>query len=234
MKINKLFYSIFLIVVTLSGYSQKGRIAEADKQYDRYAYVDAITTYERIAEKGYKDEKMFQRLGNAYYFSAELKKAAKWYGELFAMNQEQQPEYYYRYSQSLKAIGEYDKADKMLELFNKKSGNDQRAKLYQSHKNYLEEIKANSGRYDISDAGINSDYSDYGSSYLDNKLVFTSARDTGGFAKRVFKWTNQSFTNLYEVEVKEDGTLSKVKRFGNRINSKFHESTPVFLWIFYC
>lgn len=228
MKIKKLVYSTLLIVVALQGFSQKAKVAVADKKYDRYAYVDAIATYERLAEKGYKDEKMFQKLGNAYYFNAELEKAANWYGELFAMNQDQESEYFYRYSQCLKSVGQYGKADEMLEQFNKKSGNDKRAKLYAKHKNYLEEIKANSGRFNIEDAGINSEYSDYGSSFSGNKLVFASSRDTGGVSKRVFKWTNQSFTNLYASEVNSRGNLETPKPFGNRINSKFHESTPVF------
>lgn len=228
MKIKKLVYSTLLIVVALQGYSQKSTVASADKKYDRYAYVDAIATYERVAEKGYKDEKMFQKLGNAHYFNADLEKAAKWYGELFTMNPEQEPEYYYRYSQCLKSMGEYAKADEMLEQFNKKSGNDKRAKLFAKQKNYLEVIKANSGRFNMEDAGINSEYSDYGSSFLGNKLVFASARDTGGVSKRVFKWTNQSFTNLYSSGISSNGNLEAPKTFGNRMNSKFHESTPVF------
>jgi tetratricopeptide (TPR) repeat protein len=228
MKIRNLIYTVFLVLFVFKGVAQTKRIASADKQYDSYAYVDAIATYERVAEKGYKDEKMFQKLGNAYYFNAELAKASKWYAELFAMNQEQEAEYYYRYSQSLKSIGEYAEANKILEQFNKKSGNDQRAKLFASNKNYLEEIKANSGRYTVADAGINSRFSDYGSSFSGNKLIFASARDTGGVSKKVFKWTNRSFTNLYGSEVNANGDLSEPKRFGNRINSKFHESTPVF------
>ncbi len=228
MKINTLIYSVILSLLVLLGYAQKAKVAAADKQYYNYAYVDAIKVYERVAQKGYKDEKMFQKLGNAYYFNADLVKAAKWYGELFQMNLNQESEYCYRYSQCLKALGDYIQADKMLANFNKKSGNDLRAQLYQDHKNYLEEIKANSGRFNIEDAGINSSFSDYGSSFSGNKLVFASARDTGGFSKKVFKWTNQSFTNLYSSEVKNDGTLMQPERFSKMINSKFHESTPVF------
>jgi outer membrane protein OmpA-like peptidoglycan-associated protein len=228
MKIKIIIYSLILSVIVQQGYAQKTKVALGHKQYDRYGYVDAIAIYERVAQKGYKDEKMFKNLGNAYYFNAELEKAEKWYGELFAMNQNQEAEYYYRYSQCLKAMGEYSQADKMLVQFNKKSGSDKRAQLYQENKNYLEEIKANSGRYNIADAGINSEYSDYGSSFSGNKLVFASARDTGGVSKKVFKWTNQSFTNLYSSEEKPDGKLDEPKHFGNIINSKFHESTPVF------
>jgi outer membrane protein OmpA-like peptidoglycan-associated protein len=144
------------------------------------------------------------------------------------MNQNQEPEYIYRYSQTLKSVGDYAKADKLLEQFIVKSGDEQRAKLFDRNKNYLEEIKANSGRFNVADAGINSEFSDYGTSFTGNKLVFASARDTGGIAKKVFKWTNQSFTNLYGSEVQSDGNLAEPERFGNRINSKFHEASPVF------
>ncbi|MDD5149215.1 MAG: OmpA family protein [Flavobacterium sp.] len=228
MKNSTLIYSLFFSLISLYGYSQKAKVAEANKQYEQYAYVDAITIYERVAEKGYKDEQLFQKLGNAYYFNAELEKAAKWYGELFAMNPEQVPEYYYRYSQALKSLGDYTNADKMLEQFNVKSGNDQRAKLYLTHKNYLEEIKANSGRFDIANAGINSELSDFGSSFFQNKIIFASSREVRGISKKISKRTNQPFTNLFGSERYADGTLEEPKIFGDKINDKFNESTPVF------
>ncbi|WP_366186107.1 OmpA family protein [Flavobacterium ovatum] len=228
MKLKKIIYSTFLFLAALQAFSQKASVEAADKQYERFSFIDAIKTYERVAEKGYKDEKMFQKLGNAYYFNAELSKAGRWYEELFAMNANQEPEYYYRFSQCLKSIGEYKRANKVLEEFNAKSGNDQRAKLYASNKDYLEDIKANSGRFNIEDAGINSNYSDYGTAFFGNKLIFASARDTVGVYRRVFKWTNQSFTNLYSAEVTPNGRLGKPVRFANKINSKFHESTPIF------
>jgi outer membrane protein OmpA-like peptidoglycan-associated protein/tetratricopeptide (TPR) repeat protein len=219
---------MFISVFAHTSYSQKAKVATADKQYERYSYVDAIAVYERVAEKGYKDEKMFQKLGNAYYFNAELVKAAKWYSELFAMNQDQEPEYYYRYSQALKSTGDYAKADNMLEQFTTKSGNDKRAQLFESNKNYLQEIQSNSGRFNTTDAQINSEYSDFGSAFFQNKLIFASSRETKGVSKKVFKQTNQSFLNLYESEVTPNGNLSEPVSFGKNINSKFHESTPVF------
>ena len=228
MKIKLFVYFTLLIFISFSGYSQERSVVPADNKYEQYEYIDAISIYEKVAEKGYKDEQLFQRLGNAYYFNANFEKAAKWYDALFLMNKNQGPEYLYRYSQALKSKGDYNKANKILDQFEKTTENDLRAKLYQKHKNYLEEIKANSGRFNISDAGINSEYSDYGSSFLDDKLVFASARDTGGVSKNVFKWNNQSFTNLYTSKIGSDDNLETPKRFGNKINSKFHEATPVF------
>jgi outer membrane protein OmpA-like peptidoglycan-associated protein len=228
MKIKKIAYTVFLSSVFFSGMAQKSGLDKAEKNYNQYAYIDAIAVYEKVAKKGYKDEKMFQRLGNAYYFNAELTKALKWYDALFALNTEQETEYYYRYAHTLKSVGDYKKSDQILELFNQKIKTDNRGLLFEKNKNYLEQIKKNSGRFEIFDAGINSRYSDYGSSFLDNKLVFASARDTGGVAKTKFKWTNKSFTNIYTAELNADGSVGIPKRFENKINSKFNESTPVF------
>ena len=228
MKIKNLIYTVFLSSVSFLGTAQKAALNKAEKDYNQYAYIDAISIYEKVAENGYKDEKMFQRLGNAYYFNAELTKAVKWYDALFSLNSQQEPEYFYRYAQALKSTGNYEKADKMLSAFNEKVNADTRGILFHNNKNYLEQIKLNSGRFDISDAGINSSQSDYGSTIVNNKLVFASARDTGKVSKKTFRWTNRSFTNLYAAELKIDGTLEKPIRFQKKINSKFNESTPVF------
>jgi flagellar motor protein MotB len=225
-------YILFCITIvsafSSNSFAQQGKIISGDKKYDNYAYIDAIKTYERLAEKGYKSEDMFKKLGNSYYFNSEFDKAAKWYGELFAMNTEVEPEYYYRYAQSLKSTGDLTKANQMLDLFNQKLKNDNRGKLYKENRNYLDEIKANSGRYKIEDAGINSKYSDYGTSFYQNKIIFASARDTGNFNQRIHKWTGEHFTNLYQSDIDQDFNPNAPKKFKSKINTKFHESTPVF------
>ena len=228
MKNKVIIYIAFLSVLATAGYAQTAGIKKADKQYAKFAYIDATQTYERVAAKGYKSADMFQKLGNAYYFNAELEKANKWYDELFAMNTELDPEYYYRYSQTLKSVKQYAKADQMMVKFNEKNAEDLRGKIFKSKQDYMDEINANSGRYEITDAGINSAYSDYGSAYLGNKVVFASSRDTGRFAQRKHKWTNQYFTNLYAADMAADGTLGEPKKFAKNMNSKFHEDTPVF------
>jgi outer membrane protein OmpA-like peptidoglycan-associated protein/tetratricopeptide (TPR) repeat protein len=228
MKNNILFYITIISVFSINIYAQKSRLAAADKKYDSYAFVSAIKTYERVAEKGYKSADMFQKLGNAYYFNGELEKAAQWYGELFAMTTELEPAYYYRYAQSLRSIGDNDKADQIMEKFDQMSGNDSRGELFAKNENYLDAIKANSGRYKIEDAGINSPYSDYGTTLYSDKLVFASARDTGSLSHRRHTWTGQSFTKLYVANVGEELSLGSPTKFDQSINSKFNESTPVF------
>lgn len=226
---NRLLHIALIALASCGSLSaQTNKEAKANKQFDNYAYVDAIQTYERIFAKGYKSQDMLQKLGDSYYYKGDLTNAAKWYGELFAFTQDVAPEYYYRYAQSLKANKDYAKADEMMAKFNQKSGNDQRAKLAASQKDYLAQIKKNSGRYTLENAGINSEYSDYGAAYYDKKLVFTSARDTGSLGKRKHTWTGESFTNLYTADIGEQGALSNPKRYDAGLNTRVNESTCAF------
>jgi outer membrane protein OmpA-like peptidoglycan-associated protein len=231
---SKIIYIILFSVLAFNGYAQKGAENRADKKYERFAYVDAIKTYERIAEKGYKSAELFERLGNAHYFNSNFEKAAQYYGELFAMGGEIDAEYYYRYAQSLKATKQYDKATQMMDTFSQKVAEDNRSKIYAANKNFMDVIKTNSGRYKIEDAGVNSKYSDYGSAMVGSQLVFASARDTGNFGKKIHTWTGQYFTNLYASEVKADpkketDSLGPVQKFAKKMNTKFNDATsPAF------
>lgn len=211
-----------------SGFAQKAKIAAADKKYSSYAYIDAIQTYERLAEKGYQSVEMFEKLGNAYYFNSDFEKAAQSYEKLYQLQSELAPEYFYRYAQSLKATGKEKEAATILAKFENKSSDDSRSKRLKNNTDYLEDIKANVGIYTIENAGINSKYSDYGSTIVDNKLIFTSARDTGGVGQRKHAWTGEHFTNLYAAGVNGELIPSNPVRYDANVNSKFHEATPVF------
>ena len=227
---NKIIYLVLITLTCVNSYSQKVNKTEVkgDKQYDKLAYIDAVKTYERIYNKGYKSPDMLLKIGNAYYFNAELEKANKWYDELYVTNPDQEAEFFYRFAQTLRATKDYTKSDAMMVKFGEKSGNDERAKLFAKNRNYLEEIKNNSGRYKIENAGINTKYSDYGTAFMGTKVIFSSARDTGNFSKRIHTWTGEYFTNLYSSAISEDGSLGAVDKFGNKLNTKYHEDTPAF------
>jgi len=60
MKNNILLLIIIVNVFSFNSYSQKTRVAAAEKKYSNYAYIDAIKTYEKVVEKGYKSADMFQ------------------------------------------------------------------------------------------------------------------------------------------------------------------------------
>ena len=121
MKNNMILYiTTTLSFISFKIYSQNEQFYVTNKVNDKYAYIDVLLTYERVAEKGYKSVDLFQKLGNSYYSFAELDKAAKWYGELFAMTGDLEPEYYNQYAQSLIFIGQNGKANEVLEKLKQK------------------------------------------------------------------------------------------------------------------
>jgi tetratricopeptide (TPR) repeat protein len=121
MKNNMILYITTIIsFISFKIYSQNEQFYVTNKVNDKYAYIDVLKTYERVAEKGYKSVDLFQKLGNSYYSFTELDKAAKWYGELFAMTSDLEPEYYNQYAQSLIFIGENGKANEVLEKLKQK------------------------------------------------------------------------------------------------------------------
>lgn len=86
-----------------------------------YIIVSVIDTYERVAEKGYKSVYIFKELGNHYFFAGEMQKAAKWYEELFAMTNDFDPVYFYRFGDSLKKTGKTKRGEELVATFLKLS-----------------------------------------------------------------------------------------------------------------
>ena len=228
LKPMKTIYTLlYILSITCCSFGQGVKLAKADKKYEKYAYIDAIEIYEKVAEKGYKSVDLFQKLGNAYYFNGNLDKAAKSYDALFALNEEVAPEYYFRYAQTLKAIGNYEKSNQYMELFAAKT-NDSRGKLFLQNKNYLNDIDVNTGKYILDTTTINSEFYDYGPSFFGNKIVFTSSRSDGNQYTKIHDWTKQTFTDLFIVSMDTEGKLEQVENFSKTINTKFNESSPVF------
>ena len=222
-----LYTIVFALSIAIGAFGQGAKLIKADKKYDKYSYIDAIEIYEKVAEKGYKSVDLFEKLGNAYYFNGELDKASKWYGELFALNQEVDPEYYFRYAQALKAEGNYDKSNQYMELFAQKT-DDSRGKLFEENKNYLKKIEANSGKYTMDKTDVNSEFYDYGPSFFGKQIVFTSSRSEGNLYSKIHDWTKQNFTDLFVASLDNAGKLGSVENFSKNVNTKFNESSPVF------
>jgi len=219
---------IFLLSVLVS-YSQIE--TKANNNYAKLAYIDAIDIYESVAAKGYKSKDLYQKLANAYYFNGMLDKAKGWYDKLFELNVEIEAEYYFRYSQSLKSVKDYNKADKMLEKFYELT-NDYRGELYVKNKMYLTEIIDKLDEYKIEDAGINSKESDYGSYFFNQKMYFVTTRKPKKIKNNIDKWTNQNYSNLMSVQFDSNPDSNYRPVFideeTDEINTKYHESSLVF------
>ncbi len=206
---------------TVLGSAQENKELKADRNYNDYAYIDAIAIYTRLANRGYKSENMLRKLGNANYFSANYPEAAKWYEQLLEMNSEVEPEIYFRYSNALKSIGEFEKAELYLKKFSETNKTDSRATSFLKKPNYLKDIENQKDKYTIGNVNFNSSYSDFGIAFWQNNLIFGSNRPERLMHEKTSSWDGQPLSALFFKE------NDKIKSF-KKLTSKFNISTPVF------
>ncbi|AZQ57574.1 flagellar motor protein MotB [Maribacter sp. MJ134] len=232
--------------------AQERLINKGNEKYEEYSFSPAIDIYKKVIEKGYTSADLLKKLGNSYYYNAQYKEAAETYKKLDSeYPNDITPEDYFKYSQTLKTLGDYDGSNEVMSKFTMLTSGDNRASVFKSEKDYLAEIKANSGRYELKPFEYNSVYSEFAPSYYKEGLIFSSDRDTGNFARYRHTWNSKDFLDLYRVNA-DSVSLNNVVKIdlkgkkesipldnGNtttsddlgkrkdRINTRLHESTSI-------
>ncbi|WP_282057180.1 OmpA family protein [Maribacter luteus] len=226
-KKNILIIVVLAFLMSHSTWAQERFLTKADRKYQEYSFSPAIDIYKKVLDKGYVSAELLKNLGNSYYFNADYKEAADTYKRLLKdYKTEIGPEYYFRYSQSLKSLGDYEASQELMDQFSQMTSGDLRAGFFKQEKDYLEEIKKNSGRYEIKPFEYNTTYSEFAPSYYKKGLIFSSDRDTGNLAKYRHTWNSKDFLDLYKVN-SDSIDNNRVTKLGDDINTRLHESTSV-------
>ncbi len=223
--------TIFLCLAAMGAMltAQEKNVKKAETNFNNYAYAEAISSYEHLVKKGYSDEQIFKNLGNAHYLNANYQEAATWYEKLLKMEGASiDAEYMYRYAQSLKSLQKYKESDIWMQKVHAAQSEDNRAQKFIKNEDYLDQIKANSGRYSTKNMAINSEASDFAPSFYGESLVFSTARDSGLITKRIHKWNNKAFLNLYASIPNENGEYVNAEKLSKLVNKKTHESSTAF------
>ena len=222
-KIHILFVLVFLMGV--SGFAQEKLITKANEKYDEYSFSPAIDIYKKVLDRGYASADLLKKLGNSYYYNADYEDASNTYKRLVdEYPDEIGPEYYFRYAQTLKTLEDYEGSKAIMAKFLEATSDDARATAYKDEEDYLNDIKRNSGRYNVSPFQYNSPYSEFAPSFYKEGLIFSSDRDTGNFARYRHTWNSKDFLDLYKVNA-DSVSQGFVIKFGDHVNTRLHEST---------
>lgn len=219
---------VFVFAFGLVSNAQNRLLNKANEKYGDYSFSPAIDIYKRVLDKGYSSADLLMKLGNSYYFNADYKGASETYGKLLEeYPNEMGPEYYFRYAQTLRTLGDYDSAKSVMAKFSEMAAKDVRAALYKPETDHLAEIAKNSGRYELGNFKYNSRYSDFAPVFYKEGLIFASDRDTGNLARNRHTWNAKDFLDLYKVNV-DSSSMDKVVKLGKEINTRLHESSSAF------
>lgn len=221
-------FTLLVCFLSLGAIAQKGKIKQAANNFDEFEYVNARQNYLKLVENDNATPEIYQKLADSYYLTADYEEAAKWYEKVVAneAGTDVDPEYYYKYAQTLKSLELYEQADAQMERFNAVSTGDARAAIFNKDRNYLEEINERSGRYTLETVNFNSELQDFSPSFYKDSLVLSSNRNetTGGYKH---SWNEQPFTDLFVVS-DPSALVPEVTKFDKEINTPYHESSSVF------
>lgn len=227
---RKLYILCLILSVTFS-FAQKTNLKKADALFRNYAYLDASKAYEEILQN-IKDPstQTLKNAGDSYYFISDSRNALKWYRKLYeAQGNNLTDIYYLRYIQSMKAVMDYDEADKITKEYLNKKGDKAEINRYVAQKKYMDSVAKAKPLYTIKNLDINTTKSDFGATFFKDNIVFTSARDTTNFTEKLYVWNNQPFLNLYYAERNPaDGSLFNETVFLPNVMTKYHEATASF------
>lgn len=226
---------ILILLIVFSGYvtnmsaqdtipdQRQARVkAKADERYEQYSFSPAIDIYKKVLDKGYVSSDLLKRLGNSYYFNAKYKEAADIYKRLQeTYPDEMEVEDIFRYAQSLKTLGEYGEASRLMAEFKQMTAVD-----LDFDEDYMAKIEENSGRYSVKPFEYNSKYSDFAASYYEKGLIFASDRDTGNLARYRHTWNSRDFLDLYKINA-DSVSANRVVKLEGEVNTRLHESTSV-------
>lgn len=208
MKKKLLNFGLFILLFIVNPHISNGQIKQerkANKQFDTYSYSDAIETYLKIVKKGKATTETYAKLGDAFYFNAKLLEANKWYSELFNFsdNSKINGQHYFRYAQTLKAVGQDSQAESILTYWMNNYATDQERKYYIETVSGNHELVLKNEQVKLSAVSFNSNYSDYGAFATNNSLLFTSSRPISN-NKNIDRWTNEFFTSILEISSSEE------------------------------
>lgn len=211
-------YYIFLPVVlfiTTSLSAQNLSLKKTNKLFDNHAYKEAVSNYENLEPT----EEVLQNLADSYYFTNDLEKAAQTYERLITDYRDiVDRKRVYRYAQSLLAVKNYKRADEYLSYYYGR---------YWNTEEFIKELKKTTPHiYDVKSVANKGSNSDFGLSFIENdQISFASSRN---LERPIYSWNGLPYLDLYEAQLSDDSTISKVKAFSDEINTPLHESNAVF------
>lgn len=218
---NKIITISCVLLIVSTAFAQDKNTAKADQLFESYQYVSAIGEYSKLADSKNATTYIYTQLADSYYNIFNPEEAAKWFSKAISGKSKVNAEVYYRYAQTLKALGKYKEANAQLDTFSKLVPNDFRAKEYQLNPNYIPSLSNQTKMFDVAETSIQyKNHSSFGAFLTnENELYFVSTKNT---SKKTDKWTDQPYLDIYKTIRNTNGTFSEVVSV-SELNTPYHD-----------
>lgn len=223
--------TLSLVLFTSIFYGQQ-KLKAADEMFNDMSYVEASKLYEEYLEKNPDlSTQTISNIADTYYNLNDMRKALTWYQKLYDIQGQQNLSelYLLRYTQCLRGVRDYDKANAITKEMLKRKNDNAASRYFASTQKYLDSLTQKGSLYQIRNLDINSPNSDFGTSFYGNKLVYSSAKEVTGVNKKIYSWNEQPYLAMFVADRNlSDGTLTNEQPFLTEIASKYHDATVSF------
>lgn len=224
---KKLFFvASVLVLLPAMVFSQSFAEKRGDKYFDRLAYVKAADFYSRAAMKKGNDH-VYERLGDCYRLMGHPANSETWYQKV-ATGAHPTPSSMLHYAEALRAGGKYAESQQWMSKYYALNGDDKRAQLYASNADYYEKLTQQEPYFYVYDLMSNTTESDFGATFMNNKVVFASSRIDKVSVRNVHTWNDMPFLDLYVADRDADGMLNNVAPLTHAVNTRYHEGPACF------
>ena len=217
---KKILVTLFIFLIS-SPFLMAQNLKRANNLFERRSYLEAAKLFE---DEEPKTQEIYEKLGDCYYFNNEMKQASYYYKILLSNYSETvNPTYFYKYSEALKGINDFEEADLWLQKYYKATQQEPEETI--ETLSYFEILNSSIKRpYELHKISSNSSGSDFGTAFYGNTIVFSSTRNDGP----LYDWNQQPYLDLFQADRTATGDLVNVRPFSEEINTKMHESNAVF------
>lgn len=217
---KKILITLFIVTVSTQILSAQN-LKRANSLFERRAYMDAAELYE---QEDPKSQEIYEKLGDCYYYNAEMKLAALNYKILATHYSETlKPSYIYKYTQALKGVGNFEEADKWQQKYY--AATKQHTIENIETEVFFEALNSTIDRpYIVKKLNANSEHSNFGTAFYLDTIVFSSSKNNGN----LYGWNKQPYLDLFKATPNDSGDLENIMPFSKNINTKMHESNAVF------
>lgn len=222
----KVITFIFLLLIALPERSfSQGKSSKGDNYFYGYQYQKAIAEYQKEQQKGALSNTQLLHLADAYFKVGNYKNASEIYQEV---NKNDSIMTVLQFNQLLQSLSKTSNKERVQTFLRSKSPVLANELMDNAEFNFqiLEMGDKNANGVNLINLPINSPQTDFSPAFYNNKLLFSSSRPLK--SKGLYEPSGESYLDIYEVAISENGKTGVVALFDQVPDSKFHKSTPFY------
>lgn len=231
---GSIFSFLFIFCATVM-FAQKPKLNRANQSFKNLNYQEAIESYLAVLDKTDNSEAK-RNIAECYRKLDNWVDAEYWYGQTVILP-DVRPEDVLYYGMALLSNGKLSQAKEQFQKYISLRPDDLRGQLLLKacDQSVIDDIAKRGAVYKVANATkLNTALDDFGPSYFEDGVVFSSERDKGVAIKRQHGWSDRPFVELFytKATLADQTTMeynySSPEKYSSKINSKFHDGPVSF------